>query len=86
VRDVPKLVSILTYHVVRGRVPAADVMKMVEKEPAQAKTLQGRSVTLKARGVLSKHVYVNDARVIQADVNAANGVVHVIDKVIAPEA
>jgi uncharacterized surface protein with fasciclin (FAS1) repeats len=82
--DIPKLTAILTYHVVAGRVPAADVMKLVARGPAQVKTVQGQSVTLKTQGVLSKHVYVNDAKVVQADVNATNGVIHVIDKVIMP--
>ena len=83
-KDVPKLTAVLTYHVVAGRVQASDVMKMVEKNPAQVKTVQGQSVTLKVQGVLSKHVYVNDAKVVQADIGATNGIIHVIDKVIMP--
>jgi uncharacterized surface protein with fasciclin (FAS1) repeats len=83
-KDIPKLTTILTYHVVPGKVSAADVMKLVAQRPAQVKTVQGQSVTLKTQGVLSKHVYVNDAKVVQADVNATNGVIHVIDKVIMP--
>ncbi|MDG6920555.1 MAG: fasciclin domain-containing protein [Nitrososphaerota archaeon] len=83
-KDVPKLTSILTYHVVPGRVSAAEVMKMVENGPAKVKSVQGESVTLSLRGVLSKHVYANDAKVIQADIGASNGVIHVIDKVIMP--
>ena len=83
-KDVPKLTSILTYHVVPGRVTAADVMKLVEKGPAQVKTVQGQSVTLKTHGVLSKHVYVNESKVVQADINASNGVIHVIDQVLMP--
>ena len=83
-KDAPKLTAVLTYHVVPGRVQAADVMRMVEKNPAQVKTVQGESVTLKTQGVFSKHVYVNDAKVVQADIGATNGVIHVIDKVIMP--
>jgi len=83
-RDVPKLTSILTYHVVPGRVQSADVMRMVAKRPAQVKTVEGQSVTLKTQGVLSKHVYVNDAKVVRADIGATNGIIHVIDKVIMP--
>jgi len=83
-KDLPKLTSILTYHVVPVRVQAAEVMKMLEKGPAQVKTVEGQSVTLKTQGVLSKHVYVNDAKVVQADIGATNGVIHVIDKVIMP--
>jgi uncharacterized surface protein with fasciclin (FAS1) repeats len=83
-KDIPKLTAVLTYHVVSGRVPAAEVMRMVEKNSAQVKTVQGQPITLKTHGVMSKHVYVNDAKVVQADVNATNGVIHAIDKVIMP--
>jgi uncharacterized surface protein with fasciclin (FAS1) repeats len=83
-QDVPKLTSILTYHVVSGRVTAADVMKMTSGGPAEAKTVQGQPVTLKTQGILSKRVHVNDAKVVKADIQATNGVIHVIDKVIMP--
>jgi uncharacterized surface protein with fasciclin (FAS1) repeats len=84
-KDLPKLTAILTYHVVSGRVSAADVMKMTNGKTAEVKTVQGQPVTLKTQGVLSKSVYVNDAKVVKADINATNGVIHVIDKVIMPE-
>jgi uncharacterized surface protein with fasciclin (FAS1) repeats len=83
-KDVPKLTAVLTYHVVPGKVPSADVMKLVAQGPKEVKTVQGQPVTLKLQGVLSKHVYVNDAKVVQPDVEATNGVIHVIDKVILP--
>jgi len=83
-KDIPKLTAILTYHVVSGRVSAADVMSMTKDKMAEVKTVQGQTVTLKTRGLLSKHVYVNDAKVVQADIGATNGVIHVIDKVILP--
>jgi uncharacterized surface protein with fasciclin (FAS1) repeats len=83
-KDVPKLTSVLTYHVVSGRVAAADVIKMTSSGPAEAKTVQGQSVTLKTQGILSKSVHVNDAKVVKADVEATNGIIHVIDKVILP--
>ncbi len=84
-KDVPKLTSVLTYHVVAGRVPSQDVMEMTKRGPAEAKTVQGQSVTLKTSGILSKSVHVNDAKVVKADIMATNGVIHVIDKVIMPE-
>ena len=84
-KDVPKLTSILTYHVVSGRVAAADVMKMTNSGPAEAKTVQGQPVTLKTSGILSKSVHVNDAKVVKADIQTTNGIIHVIDKVIMPE-
>jgi len=72
-----KLVSILTYHVVPGKVMAADVMRL-----DSAKTVQGGNITIQHNG---KGVMVNNARVVKADVAASNGVIHVIDTVILPE-
>jgi len=83
-KDVPKLSNILTYHVIQGRVAAADVIKMTRSGPAEANTVQGQPVTLKTQGILSKSVHVNDAKVVKADVEATNGIIHVIDKVILP--
>jgi len=84
-QDIPKLTSILTYHVVSGRVAAADVIKMTSSGPAEAKTVQGQPVTFETQGFLSKSVYVNDAKVLKADIEATNGIIHVIDRVIMPE-
>jgi uncharacterized surface protein with fasciclin (FAS1) repeats len=72
-----KLVSILTYHVVSGKVMAAQVMKM-----SSAKTVQGTDVMVAASGGT---VTVNNARVVKADIPASNGVIHVIDTVIMPK-
>jgi uncharacterized surface protein with fasciclin (FAS1) repeats len=74
-KDKAKLTAVLTYHVVAGKVSAADVAKLSE-----AKTVQGQSVKINTMG----GVMVNDAHVVQADVMASNGVIHVIDKVILP--
>ena len=71
-----KLVSILTYHVVSGRVMAADVVKLT-----LADTVNGAPVKIKVDG---DKVFINDAQVIITDVLASNGVIHVIDKVILP--
>ncbi len=73
--DIPKLQSILTYHVVAGNVMASDVVKLSE-----AKTLQGQVVRIDA----SSGVKINAARVVKADVAADNGVIHVIDEVLLP--
>lgn len=70
-----KLVAILKYHVVPGRVLAADVKTM------EAKTAQGQSVKLK---VSDAGVTVDSAKVIKTDLLADNGVIHVIDSVILP--
>ena len=71
-----KLVKILTYHVVSGKVKAGDL-----KDGMMAKTVQGKDIKVKISG---GKVSINDANVTSADVIAANGVVHVIDKVILP--
>lgn len=71
-----KLVAILTYHVVPGKVMAADVVK-VEK----AKTVQGGEITVK---VADGGVMVDQANVVATDIEASNGVIHVIDSVILP--
>ncbi|WP_085939083.1 fasciclin domain-containing protein [Sinorhizobium sojae] len=71
-----KLVSVLTYHVVPGKVLAADVVKLNE-----AKTVNGKMITIKASG---DGVMVNDANVTATDIGASNGVIHVLDEVILP--
>jgi uncharacterized surface protein with fasciclin (FAS1) repeats len=71
-----QLAAILKYHVVPGKVLAADVKTM------QAKTVQGQSVSIK---VLDAGVTVDGAKVVKTDLLAANGVIHVIDAVIMPK-
>ena len=73
-----QLVDILTYHVVSGKVMSNDL-----GDGQKAGTVQGAkvSVTFSETGIL-----INDARVVAADVQAKNGVVHVIDRVILPPA
>ena len=79
--DIPKLKSVLTYHVVPGKVMAADVVKL-----KTAKTIQGQDVKIDAsKWHLHKNVKINDANVIKADIATDNGVIHVIDKVILPK-
>jgi uncharacterized surface protein with fasciclin (FAS1) repeats len=72
-----KLTAILTYHVVPGKVMAADVMKL-----KTAKTVQGQNVRVKAKGGA---VMINEAKVAKADIETSNGVIHVIDAVILPK-
>lgn len=71
-----QLVAILTYHVVAGKVTAADVVKLDD-----AKTVNGQDVRIT---VADSAVQVNDANVIKTDIEASNGVIHVIDTVIIP--
>ena len=80
-KDIPKLKTVLTYHVVAGRVMAADVVKL-----KTAKSVQGQDVKIDAsKWHLHKNVKINDANIIKADIATDNGVIHVIDKVILPK-
>ncbi|PHY09287.1 MAG: Nex18 symbiotically induced protein [Acidobacterium sp.] len=72
-----KLTAILTYHVVAGKVMAADVVKVTS-----AKTVQGGSVAVKVTG---GKVTVDAANVVTTDIEASNGVIHVIDTVLMPK-
>jgi len=72
-----KLQSILTYHVVSGKVMAADVVKLTS-----AKTVEGGSVAIHAS---SSGVMVNNATVTKTDIATSNGVIHVIDTVLLPQ-
>ncbi len=71
-----KLASILTYHVVPGKVVAADVKTM------KAKTVNGQSLDVQ---VTDGAVTVDKAKVVKTDVPASNGVIHVIDSVVLPD-
>ena len=71
-----QLVSILTYHVIPGKVMSADI---AGKE-LMVETVQGSKIDVDA----TSGVKVNDANVVTADIEASNGVIHVIDKVIMP--
>ncbi len=73
--DKEKLTAVLLYHVVPGKVMAADVAGLTS-----AKTVQGQEIRIDN----SDGVKVNDAKVIQTDIVASNGVIHVIDTVLMP--
>lgn len=72
-----KLKAILTYHVVPGKVMAADVTKM-----KSGKTVNGESVSISTS---NGSVMIDKAKVVKADVAASNGVIHVIDTVLMPK-
>ena len=74
-KDKAKLTAVLTYHVVAGKVMAADV------KAGNVKTVQGFELTVST----SMGVMVNNAKVIKTDIVADNGVIHVIDTVIMPK-
>jgi uncharacterized surface protein with fasciclin (FAS1) repeats len=70
-----KLIAVLTYHVVPGKVMAADVKTM------QAKTVNGEKLSIK---VGDKGVMIDNAKVVKTDIVTSNGVIHVIDSVVLP--
>lgn len=71
-----QLVSVLTYHVVPGEVTSAEAVKL-----DSAATANGSDVSISVR---EESVYINDSRVVIADIAASNGVIHVVDTVILP--
>jgi uncharacterized surface protein with fasciclin (FAS1) repeats len=72
-----KLTAILTYHVVAGKVMSTDL-----KDGMEAATVQGETVVID----LDNGPMVDDAKVVTADIETTNGVIHIIDKVILPDA
>jgi uncharacterized surface protein with fasciclin (FAS1) repeats len=80
-KDIPKLKTILTYHVIDGAVPASDVV-----QHKNLTTLQGQDLKVDAaKWHLHKSVKINDANILTADVKADNGIIHIIDKVLIPK-
>jgi uncharacterized surface protein with fasciclin (FAS1) repeats len=75
-QDKERLAQILTYHVVPGKVMSADVLNLTT-----ATTVQGDNISITVEGM---NVMVNDANVIKTDIEASNGVIHVIDTVLMP--
>lgn len=71
-----KLVAILTYHVVGGKVASTDVVKL-----SSAKTVNGKEVKIQVK---DGKVHLDNATVTKADIHASNGVIHVIDAVLIP--
>ncbi len=74
-KDKAKLTAVLTYHVVAGKVMAADV------KAGKVKTVQGSELTVTTAG----GVQVDGAKVVKTDIVADNGVIHVIDTVVIPK-
>jgi uncharacterized surface protein with fasciclin (FAS1) repeats len=74
--DKAQLTKVLTYHVVPGKVMASDVVKL-----DRVQTVQGQTVQI----ATGQGVKVNGANIVKTDIEASNGVIHVIDTVILPE-
>ena len=75
--NLAKLQAILTYHVVPGRIMAADVVKLTG-----ASSVQGQQIDIAIKG---GKVFVDNASVVKTDIECSNGVIHVIDTVIMPK-
>lgn len=75
--DKQALTNVLTYHVVAGKVLAEDVVKL-----SSATTVQGQDVSIEVK---DGKVFVDGAQVVSTDIQASNGVIHVIDSVILPK-
>lgn len=75
-KDSKKLKSLLTYHVVPGKIASKDL------KPGDIKTVESTSLTATVKG---SEVSVNDAKIVQRDIEASNGVIHAIDAVIMPK-
>jgi uncharacterized surface protein with fasciclin (FAS1) repeats len=76
-KDKTKLSGILTYHVVSGKIMAKDL-----KDQSQQKTVQGSNLTIALK---DDSVMANDAKVVKADIECSNGVIHIIDTVLMPK-
>lgn len=72
----PELETLLTYHVIADRIPSSDADAL-----SSAPTVEGSTLTVDT----SNGIKVNDAKVVQADIESDNGVIHVIDTVLIPE-
>ena len=85
-KDLPKLKSILNYHVVDHRMTMNEMQNMTaEGKTPSVTTLQGSAVVLKTqRNMLQRSEYVNDARIVKSDVGTSNGLIQIIDRVLSP--
>jgi uncharacterized surface protein with fasciclin (FAS1) repeats len=84
-RDPAALAKVLTYHVVSGRVSAIDALKLTEGgREVPVDTLNGAKLHVSSKGLVRKKVHVNGAEVIVPDIQASNGIIHVVNRVLLP--
>lgn len=85
-KDLPKLKSILSYHVVDRKISLDELRGMsMDGRTTNLTTLQGTSLVVKSqRNILMKSEYVNDSRIVKPDLEASNGLIHTIDRVLIP--
>lgn len=82
-KDKALLKAVLTYHVVKGAVPASTVLTLDGKK---VKTLNGATINVRITGKATKSVYLNNSKVLKTDLKASNGIIHVINRVLIPPA
>ena len=90
-KDLPKLRSVLNYHIVDRKINAKEIHEMTfDGRTPSVRTLQGSSITLKTNltnqsWVDSKHtVYANDAKIVRPEIETTNGIIQVVDRVLLP--
>jgi uncharacterized surface protein with fasciclin (FAS1) repeats len=84
-RDPAKLRSIVSYHIINQKISENEFHRLTDdRRTPNVSTAQGSSIMLKTEGSVSKHMFVNDAKVIKSDIETTNGVIHIIDRVLVP--
>jgi transforming growth factor-beta-induced protein len=83
--DKQKLGNVLKYHVVSGKYNSTDLLPSLRKSKSlKVPTLMGEQVTISMSGLVKKIIRINQANIVSTDIQASNGVIHVINKVIIP--
>jgi uncharacterized surface protein with fasciclin (FAS1) repeats len=87
-KDLPRLKNILSYHVVNRKIKLDEIRSMsMDGRTPNLMTLQGSQLVVKTqRNNLMKSEYVNDSKIVKSDIEARNGVIHAIDRVLMPSA
>ena len=84
-KDPSRLRSIVTYHLIDHKITENEIHRLTaDRRTPGIPTVQGSPVVLKMEGSVSKHIFVNDAKVIKSEVETSNGVIHIIDRVLLP--
>lgn len=85
-KDLPKLRSVLSFHVVNRKITLEELRSMsTEGRTPNLMTLQGSQLVVKSqKNILMKSEYVNDSKIVKPEIEASNGVIHIIDRVLIP--
>jgi uncharacterized surface protein with fasciclin (FAS1) repeats len=85
-KDLPKLKSVLSYHVVNRKITLEELRSMsTDGRTPNLMTLQGSQLVVKSqKNILMKSEYVNDSKIVKPEIEASNGVIHIIDRVLIP--